>query len=230
MTTRHLLLIPGAGGAAFVWHRVVAELAARGHVGVAVDLPADDPAAGLAAYADIALAAATAYDGGRGASYRWTVVGQSMGALTAPLLVGRLEVAELVLLNPMVPAPGETGGAWWAATGQGPAAQEAATAGGYPGDFDLDVVFLHDVDPADAVALQAHEREETDTVFDEPWPLAAWPAAPTRVLAGADDRLFPPAFVERVAQERLGVAAVRVPGGHLNTLSRPREVVDALLA
>lgn len=230
MDTRHFLLVPGAGGAAHVWHRVVAELERRGHVGVAVDLPADDVEAGLEAYADVALAAATAYDGGRGASYAWSVVGQSMGALTAPLLVGRLDVAALVLLNPMVPAPGESGAEWWRATGQGPAAMAAAEEGGYPSGFDPAVVFLHDLDPATAAALEEHEREESDAAFDEPWPLTAWPDVPTRVLAGTDDRLFPPAFQERVARERLGVTAERVPGGHLNSLSRPVEVVDALLA
>ena len=33
------VLIPGAGGAAWYWHRVVPELRARGHEAVAVDLP-----------------------------------------------------------------------------------------------------------------------------------------------------------------------------------------------
>ena len=33
------VLIPGAGGVAWYWHRVVLELEARGHEAVAVDLP-----------------------------------------------------------------------------------------------------------------------------------------------------------------------------------------------
>jgi hypothetical protein len=33
------VLIPGAGGAAWCWHRVVAELTARGHDAIAVGLP-----------------------------------------------------------------------------------------------------------------------------------------------------------------------------------------------
>ena len=40
--------MPGAGGRAWYWHRVVPLLADA----VAVDLPAEDPRAGLAAYAD----------------------------------------------------------------------------------------------------------------------------------------------------------------------------------
>jgi pimeloyl-ACP methyl ester carboxylesterase len=35
----NFILIPGAGGSAWYWHRVVPELEARGHDAVAVDLP-----------------------------------------------------------------------------------------------------------------------------------------------------------------------------------------------
>jgi len=36
------VLIPGAGGAAWYWHRVLPELRARGHEAFAVDLPGAD--------------------------------------------------------------------------------------------------------------------------------------------------------------------------------------------
>jgi len=42
-------------------------------------------------------------------------VGQSLGAFAASLVAARLEVAELVLVAPMIPVPGETAGDWWAA-------------------------------------------------------------------------------------------------------------------
>src|SRR5688572_30906747 len=51
------VLIPGAGGQAWYWHRVVAELERRGHDAVAVDLPSGDDSAGLAAYTDAVVAA-----------------------------------------------------------------------------------------------------------------------------------------------------------------------------
>jgi len=41
------ILIPGAGGSAFYWHRVVPLLEAAGHEAIAVDLPGDDERAGL---------------------------------------------------------------------------------------------------------------------------------------------------------------------------------------
>jgi hypothetical protein len=49
-------LIPGAGGAARYWHRVVPELRARGHEAVAVALPGPDESAGLPEYADKVIA------------------------------------------------------------------------------------------------------------------------------------------------------------------------------
>ena len=64
------------------------------------------------------------------------LVAQSMGGLSAPLAVDRLDVEHLVLLNAMIPAPGETGGGWWAAVVQGEASREAARRDGRPEEFD----------------------------------------------------------------------------------------------
>jgi len=41
------VMIPGAGGAAWYWHRVVPLLQQAGHEATAVDLPGDDNLAGL---------------------------------------------------------------------------------------------------------------------------------------------------------------------------------------
>ena len=58
----------------------------------------------------------------------------------------------------------------------------------------------------------------------------ARPPVPTRVVAGADDRLFPVGFQRAVARERLGLEAHRVlPGGHLMALSRPARLASYLL-
>ena len=52
------LLIPGAGGSAWYWHRVVPLLEQAGLAVIAVDLPADDPEADLLTYAYVASVAA----------------------------------------------------------------------------------------------------------------------------------------------------------------------------
>jgi alpha-beta hydrolase superfamily lysophospholipase len=119
------LLIPGAGGQASFFSLLVPELERRGHAAVAVDLPAGDDAAGLTAYADAAAAAVDP-------QVPVVVVAQSMGGFTAPLVCARRPVELLVLLNAMVPAPGETGGEWWTATGQDDAQRAHRAALGLP--------------------------------------------------------------------------------------------------
>ena len=63
---------------------------------------------------------------------------------------------------------------------------------------------------------------------DEPWPLDAWPDVPTRYLLCREDHVFPAEFLRRLAQERLGIAADEIDGGHTPALSRPRELADRL--
>jgi pimeloyl-ACP methyl ester carboxylesterase len=207
------LLIPGAGGAGAYWDLVAGRLRERGDVAIALDLPADDPAAGLSAYVELAVAAA----GGHG---ELVVVAQSLGAFTAVPASARLVPRELVLLNPMIPAPGERAGEWGEHTG--------ADAARGPGDVDLQTHFLHDVPPAAAARGLRDSRDEAEIAFTEPCPFTRWPDVPTRVLAGRDDRLFPLAFQRRVARERLGTEVVPVPGGHLAALSRPDAIAGAL--
>jgi len=59
------VLVPGAGGEAWYWSRVVGELTRRGHEAIAVDLPAADESAGLAEYVDVVVAAAEGQDEAR---------------------------------------------------------------------------------------------------------------------------------------------------------------------
>jgi pimeloyl-ACP methyl ester carboxylesterase len=205
------VLIPGAGGAAWYWHRVVAELERRGREAVAVQLPAADESAGLAEYTETVVQVI-------GDRRRIVLVAQSMGGFTAPLVCERVPVDLLVLVNAMVPRPGETGHEWWTATGW-----EAEV-----GDLDFEEAFFHDV-PADVMEeAQSEEPPQAGTPFDEPWPLGSWPDVPTRFVQGRDDRFFPLAFQRRVVRERLGLELDEVPGGHLAALSRPVELVDAL--
>jgi hypothetical protein len=215
-------MVPGAGGRAWYWHRLTAELERRGHVAVAVDLPTDDDSAGLAAYADAVVAAA-------GDAAPVVLVAQSMGGLTAPLVCGRLPVELLVLVNAMIPVPGETGGEWWTATGQGAAQRAHWQEEGLPGDPDDEAaVFFHDVPPDVVDLLRQQPFAQSTRPFEDPWPLGAWPDVPTRVVAARDDRLFPLAFQRRVASERLGIAVDEIPGGHLVALSRPVALADRL--
>jgi pimeloyl-ACP methyl ester carboxylesterase len=67
-------------------------------------------------------------------------------------------------------------------------------------------------------------------LFVGPFALPGWPAIATTVVATSEDRLFPVAFQQRVARERLGLEPVVLPGGHLAALSQPDAVAAVLLA
>ncbi|WP_407285153.1 alpha/beta fold hydrolase [Streptomyces sp. BP-8] len=216
------VLIPGAGGAAWYWHRVVPELRARGHEAVAVDLPGADESAGLPEYTDAVVAAVGDRDD-------VVLVGQSMGGFTAPMVCARVPVRLLVLVNAMIPLPGETPGQWWGNTGAPAARVAAAEAGGYTTEFDPATYFLHDVPTEIAAAGAEHERPEADVAFGQPCAVERWPDVATRVLAAAEDRFFPPEFQRGVARDRLGIDADEVPGGHLVALSRPVDLADRLI-
>ncbi|MFA1544201.1 alpha/beta fold hydrolase [Actinomadura sp. DLS-62] len=219
-------LVPGAGGQAWYWHRLVPELRKRGHEVVVVDLPAGDESAGLQEYADTVVKAI-------GDRTELILVAQSMGGLTAPLVCERLPIDLLVLLNAMVPVPGESGGAWWENTGQAQAmADQAIREGRTPSaEFDLEETFFHDVPPdVKAEALAKDEPPQSSTPFAEPWPLSTWPDTRTVFLQGRDDRLFPLDFQRRVVRERLGIPVDDMPGGHLLALSRPEELAERLEA
>jgi pimeloyl-ACP methyl ester carboxylesterase len=215
------VLIPGAGGVAWYWHRVVPLLEGAGHDVIAVELPGDDDAAGLPEYAGVVVEAIGDCDD-------VVLVAQSMGGFTAPLVAAAVPVRELVLVNAMVPNPGETPDAWWGNTGSQPARLAAAERHGYAAEFDLETYFLHDVPAEVAAAGEGLQRDEADAAFASACDFEAWPDA-LRVVAGADDRFFPVEFQRRLARERLGLEADVLPSGHLIALARPKELVDYLV-
>jgi hypothetical protein len=166
---------------------------------------------------------------GRGRSRTDVVlVAGSLGGFTAPLVCERAPVRELVLINAMIPDPGETARDWWAHTGALAAQTEAARAGGY-GPFDEVTYFLHDVDPHVAAEGERHRRFEANAAFDSVCDFKTWPATEIRVVAGHDDRFFPIGLQRRVARDRLGLEVDVLPGGHLLPLAQPRLVADYLL-
>lgn len=215
------VLIPGAGGQAVYWDLLVPELRRRGHRTVAVDIAQDDPALGLPEYARIVE---RAIDDHRDV----VLVAQSLGGFTAPMV--RAPARMIVLLNAMIPLPGETPGDWWDHTDSGPARRAADEAAGRSGEFDVETHFLHDLLPnARAVLVAAGPpREPADTVFGQPCAFERWPEVPIKVLVGRDDRLFPAAFQRRVARDRLGIEADEISGGHLVALSNPAGLADRL--
>lgn len=206
------VLIHGGGGSAWDWHLLVPELVALGHDVVVPELPIEDRSAGLTEFCQAVVDAV-------GDRRDLVVVGHSYGAFTAPLIAERLPVRLLVLLTPMIPRPGEKPGDWWDNTG-------------YRGADGLseEQQFYNGV-PAEVVAeAAAHVREQVSAEGDQPWPLDAWPDAPTKVLLARDDQFFDVDFQRRVAAERLGVTPDEIDGGHSVALSHPKQLADRLSA
>jgi pimeloyl-ACP methyl ester carboxylesterase len=224
MSRATFVLIPGAGGDGRYWYLVVRRLRSMGHETVAVSLPAGDDSAGWKEYADVVVDAVGDRTG-------VILVAQSLGGFSAPMVCDRVPVELLVLLNAMIPVPGETGEAWWSNTGQGDAMRDHLVGLGLSAEDadDDDVVYFHDVPAAvRAEAFGDEEPKQSWTPMTEPWPLDAWPDVPTRVLVGRDDRLFPADFQRRVARDRLGIETDEIRGGHLPALSEPELVVERL--
>ncbi len=223
MTT--YVLVPGAGGDCWYWHLLEPELRERDHGVVAASLPADDDSAGLSEYADAVV-------GAIGDRTDLVVVAQSLGGFTAPLVCERVPVDLLVMLNAMVPSPGESLGEWWVKTGHAKArAGQAARDGRDLATEGPREIFFHDVPPeVTAEAWARGEPRQFGTPFAQPWPLSKWPEVPTRFLQGRDDRFFPAEFQRRVARERLGMTPDEMGGGHLVALARPKELADRLEA
>src|SRR4030095_5352571 len=101
---RSFVLVPGAGGSAWYWHRVVPLIERAGHEAIAVELPAADDDKGIHAYADIVV---DAIDSRRDV----VLVAQSLGGFTAALVAERVQLARLVFVNAMTPLSGEAGAA-----------------------------------------------------------------------------------------------------------------------
>jgi pimeloyl-ACP methyl ester carboxylesterase len=208
-------LIHGAGDVGWYWHLLETELRGRGHDTVAPDLPCEDDAAGLPEYANAVLDAI-------GDQQHVVVVGQSLGCFTAPLVCDQVATDLLVLLAPMIPAPGDAPASYWTSTGYDREDIER-----YDDPIDL---FYQDVPRELAAEALRKGRAQSEARMGERWPLDAWPNVMTRVLLCRDDRLFPARFIRRVARQRLGILPDEIDGGHCPALSRPKELADKLVS
>jgi pimeloyl-ACP methyl ester carboxylesterase len=222
------VLIPGAGGSSWYWHRLVPLLSAAGHRTITPDLPAANTTARLGDYVTHVV---DRIDDGHD-SDNFVVVGQSLGGLIAPIVAEKISARLLVMLVAMIPTPGESGGQWWEATGQSEAATAAATADGRNTNIfeDPNETFLHDLPPDVYAEALKRPTDQNDGPFIDPWPLTQWPPTPTKVIAGRNDRLFPLAFMQHLSRSRLGIEPDIIDTGHLPALAQPDRLAQLLLS
>jgi hypothetical protein len=215
-------LIHGAADVGWYWHRLEAELRARGHDTVAPDLPCDDDAAGLDDYVDTV-------GGAIGDRTDLIVVGHSLAGFTAPLVADRFGADALVLVAGMIPVPGEPPNDWWGNAYYNAASAAHAEQEGYADQLgDPFVTFYNGVPRELAEQAMSKERRQSDSWMAAPWPLDAWPAVPTKFVVCRDDRFFPPDLLRRLAKERLGITPDEIDGGHCAALSHPGQLADVL--
>lgn len=227
MKVTTFVLIPGAGGSSWYWHLLVPILQKQGYEAITVDLPAADDRAGLMQYANTVIEAI-----GNRSPEEIVLVAQSLAGFTAPIVCQSIPIGLQVLINAMIPKPGETPGEWWGNTSQPRAKRQADKRAGRDPDASFDPIteFFHDVpQPVIDEAWAQGEPRQSEGVFKSPCAIDAWPETPTRVLVGREDRFFPAEFQRKVAQERLGITADEMPGGHLVALSQPAELSERLL-
>ena len=215
MTT--FALVHGAWHGAACWARVVPELEQRGHRAVAMDLPCDDPEAGISAYADAVLAALD------GAGGDVVAVGHSLGGLTIPVVAARRPVARLVFVAAVVPVPGGT----LADGGASPPVPEGNGTTSFRDDA-IEPWFTHDAPAEDAAWLAAGLRAQSFRPSSEPSPLGTWPSVPSSYVVCTGDRIIDPDWQRREARDRLGVEPVEVESGHNPMVSRPRQLAEIL--
>lgn len=204
-------LIHGGGSTAWDWHLVSPILRQAGHTVVAVDLPIEDPNAGLDDYVRTVADAVGTRD-------HVIVVGHSLGGFTAPLVCDALDAEGLVFFTAMIPRAGETFMQWWSATGHD---QETI-------DDDPEISFFNGAPPGLADEARRHERDQQGDWMSHPWPADRLPAVATMGIVCTDDQFFPAPFMRRLIADRLGVAPVEIPGGHYAALTHPLELAVVL--
>jgi pimeloyl-ACP methyl ester carboxylesterase len=220
-------LVHGAYHGGACWDLLVRELQSRGHDAIAMDLPCDDPDAGIDDYVSAAVGAL------RDAPPDVVLVGHSMGGLTIPVVGARRPVGRLVFLAALVVGPGRTLGD---VLGEQPDAinVEMMTAGVDNGNATASMpveaatrLFYEDCTDEAATWAASLLRPQGWKPSGEPSPIAAWPDVPCTYIACQDDRTLTIDFQRHLAKIH-DMDLVELPGSHSPFVARPAELAGVL--
>ena len=221
-------LVHGSWHGAWCWERLEPELDARGHGAVAIELPIEDPDAGLTRYAEV-VAEALARRGRRRDPRRALVRRLDDPARRAPPAA-----PALVFLCALVPEPGRSVADRSAAESVyvpgfvGNTLTRDDGASYWPDPEAAIHCFYHDCTAADAAWAVSRLRPQSAAPRREPWPADALPDVERTSILCRDERVIDPSWSRRMSRELLGVEAVELDGGHSPFLSRPAELADVL--
>ena len=220
-------LVHGAWHGAWCWQRLEPMLREDGHGAVAVDLPCEDPGAGLDAYADVIAAALT------GVTDDVVLVGHSLGGLPLPLVAARRPVRRIAYLAAFVPQEGLSMADQFASS---PEPIVLFGGGRFVDDLGRSCwrdpeeaarVLYPDLTAEDARWAFGQLRPQAQRSQRDPHPRGLLPV-PATSLVCAQDRIVNPVWSRRVARERLGVEAVELATGHFAMIGAPGALADAL--
>jgi hypothetical protein len=222
-------LVHGSWHGAWCWERLVPELEALGHRSVAIDLPVEDPDAGLTRHAELVAESLADMDDDV------VLVGHSLAGSTIPLVARHREVSHLVFLCSLIPRPGESVTDRCAAESVyvpgfvGNTALRDDGASFWPDPAAAIRCFYDDCAAEDAAWAVSRLRPQSAAPRLEPWPEDALPNLERTSILCRDERVIDPSWSRRMSREQLGVAALELDGGHSPFLSRPRELADLLV-
>lgn len=224
-------LIHGAQHGAWAWELLIPELEALGHQALAMDLPVEDPSAGLDEYVETVLAALEVADDAP------IVVGHSMAGMVAPIVAARRPVRAVVYLCGVVPVPGVTMAEVLLEEPdlERPRIRRRASTLREDGVRVVSPetgreIYYHDCPPDLAKWAAERLRPTADTAVFDRSPIDRFPDVTTVSIVCTGDRVVSPEWSRRVARERLGIECIELPGGHAPMLSRPKDLARVLAA
>ncbi len=220
-------LVHGAWHGPWCWERLLEPLGDRGYGVVVVDLPAEDPDAGLEPCAEVIAAAL------EGVNDEVVLVGHSLGGLPLSLVASHRPVKAIIYLAAFVPLPGQSMADQFASSSDPVLLFE----NGREID-DLGRSHWPDLETAARILYPDLIREDAEWAFArlrpqaratqvEPHPTAL-PTVPATSIVATDDRALNPVWSRRVASERLGVEPIELATGHFPMITAPQELAEAL--
>jgi len=211
-------LIHGGAHGAWCFGKLIAALAGRGHLAVAMDLPCEDDEAGAGQYARVVT------DALAGHPEPVVLVAHSLGGLTAPLVAAARPVQLMIFIAAHLPVPGRS-------LNDQRVAEPDMMFPYHGGVAGLRRRFFNTCSAADADWAMTRLRRQALRPFTEITPLRQWPPVPSAYLVGTQDHATNPDWARRAARERLGVDAIELAGSdHSPFLNRPAELAGLLIS
>jgi pimeloyl-ACP methyl ester carboxylesterase len=220
-------LVHGAWHGAWCWDELGVQLEKLGHRAIAVDLPAEDPAAGLQRYAELTSDAI-------GDADDVVLVGHSLGGASIPLVTALRPVRQLVFLCALIPEPGRSVTDRYREEDvfvEGFAGNTETRDDGasfWPAQAAAIRCFYHDCTPDDAAWAAGNLRAQAAAPSREVWPLDAMPDVDRTSIICRHERCISPGWSRTMSVEQLGVQPVELDGGHSPFLARPTELAKVI--